>query len=1095
MNQLAVTDFVAISDVHINLKNITVSLQVLRQALDLARKHGCALMIAGDLNDTKAVLRSEYVKDLMDLFDEFYDVTVYVMVGNHDLNNKSSEKHSLEFLRKHSNIIILDKPERITLGNENWGIIPYCNTDEKFLQCVQDFKGMVDKLITHQGYHGAFMGDYVIDKSSVHPDCVKDFKLVLSGHYHKHQWLNNIMYFGSPFTVDFGESNQDKWIWKVGRTIANEVAVQPIPSTARRHYQFEFDGEIPESLPQLTQDSLVKVVLKGSKEFALSVSADEMRKKLGCDNTILVPDITKQSNHRISAEALSDPIKVIENYLMVANTDFDKQKLREYLFSKVEDIINNNVLRSTLGFKVCKIEWENFLSYEKGEFDYEEKRGLTSVEGYDQDNGVNTGTGKSTLLDVAPYGIFGKTSKKLKADEVLNRKHGRNLYVKTILEKSNGRYDIIRYRKHKEFGDDLYMLVPGSTEPMRGKDNKETQKLIEQELGCDFDMFLRATYFTQFSAIDRFLSASDTEKKKIASEISDTKIFDEMLEVIKKSLKVDREKLQEIDFDRTRADNSVEITENRYKAKKLESENWEQNKLNSLKELEIQYQQFENDKKANIMSLEQLRDRFEEAKQDAIEVFHGYMNQFEEQRNLALIELEKSRVSFDENEEKAIAQLQDQKTKKLQELSAIAEDVKRFKSIPKRDFDADIASIQHTIDSYGDLDSGLTIIGNQIAIKESKVSDIKNKLSELESRKQSPNCPFCFQNMSFAHIDKHKQQLENELNKLATELNQDSSVRDSIIQKKSLVDSLKEDINKVNRDKQSFENERQRIISQQSLAEQINQQIQHLNSSMLNRPVNPYILQIDQKKMEQNPYPHKIELEEAKQNPYVSQIETKKNETNPYKLDMEHIQKSQNPHISDVENLKVDLDKFIKEFNEIIDKREAVDLEIKIGSWWKDALHIYIKSYLMDSFLEQLNEISNSNLDKLFNGLLKIDISAVTESKKDIKEKVSITIYNNGDECSYESLSGGERCRICLAVNLALRSIITRANSGAFNYLALDEVLNGLDEVGKNQTMKLLKELEDEIDTIFMIDHTEEFKQLFNSTVEIIKKSGVSTIL
>jgi DNA repair exonuclease SbcCD ATPase subunit len=149
----------------------------------------------------------------------------------------------------------------------------------------------------------------------------------------------------------------------------------------------------------------------------------------------------------------------------------------------------------------------------------------------------------------------------------------------------------------------------------------------------------------------------------------------------------------------------------------------------------------------------------------------------------------------------------------------------------------------------------------------------------------------------------------------------------------------------------------------------------------------------------------------------------------------------------------------------------------------------------MDSCLESINTIANEYLHTLFDGVLKFDISSTTEKGSEVKEKINVSIINNGDECSYQSLSGGERCRICLAVNLALAEVIVKSSGKSFNMIFLDEILNGLDASGKAQSMKLLKELERKYETIFVIDHAEEFKQLFSNSIMIHKKNKISSIV
>ena len=80
-------NFIATSDVHGNLKNLEPFKQVLELALQKSMEKGCPLYIGGDLNDTKASLRSEFVAVIVKLFCQYSEIEKYILIGNHDLNN------------------------------------------------------------------------------------------------------------------------------------------------------------------------------------------------------------------------------------------------------------------------------------------------------------------------------------------------------------------------------------------------------------------------------------------------------------------------------------------------------------------------------------------------------------------------------------------------------------------------------------------------------------------------------------------------------------------------------------------------------------------------------------------------------------------------------------------------------------------------------------------------------------------------------------------------------------------------------------------------------------------------------------------------
>ncbi|MCH9665562.1 MAG: hypothetical protein K0U41_06895, partial [Gammaproteobacteria bacterium] len=273
-----------------SLKNLEVSKRVLTQALNKARDLSVPLFIGGDLRDTKAIIRGEEINMLNTLFSENNDVRVLLMVGNHDLMNKNSDAHSLEFLRHHSNITIIDGP--LVLDTEG-GIgrfycIPYKKTKEEFQEEIKRAKELgFTRILGHQGVQGAKMGDYVVDESSICPKELESFEFIGLGHYHKSQDLGNVRYWGSPFTVNFGESSDRKCFWVVNEDDNNKIQLEPIPTDVRHHRQMVvLEGyKSHEDWPDYNEGDPIKVILKGAKEFALR-SHEKQFKKLYPNNPI-----------------------------------------------------------------------------------------------------------------------------------------------------------------------------------------------------------------------------------------------------------------------------------------------------------------------------------------------------------------------------------------------------------------------------------------------------------------------------------------------------------------------------------------------------------------------------------------------------------------------------------------------------------------------------------------------------------------------------------------------------------------------------------------------------------------------------------------
>ena len=624
--------FVAISDIHFKLATLAVAAHTLTQAFMLADEKKVPLLINGDLNDTKAILRSEVVRTILDIITQYRKVTTIVNIGNHDLDNKNSDNNSLSFLKLLPNVVVIEKPSVCNVQGHDLGVIPYQKTTAEFIDAVKTFEGHTDIIAVHQGFMSAFMGDYIVDESSANPTVVENFKLVVAGHYHKAQRLSNIQYLGSPYTVNFGEAGEEKYIWSVSVNDGGEYSMTPFLTNVRRHEVLVLENKIPRKMPTYPDNTILKVILRGDKKFCTKTKRSTIEKKLPVSNLVIATDITSDHKIRMNISDQQTPWQVIEQYMAQYQPDCDPEYLT-VLKDVAADVFEDQVASNRREFRISSVKCKNFLSFQDLEFEYEHN-GLTLVSGWDVDREIFTGAGKSTFMDAPYYAMFGKTSKNLKADEVVNRSAKKDCYVELTLASNEGNYTIKRYRKHNQYKNDLVLIAPDGNE-IRGKDNSETQKMIEEIIGLTPEVFLNATYFTQFNLIDKFLSASDTEKKKLIAEISNTQVYDDIEQVVKERFKEIKEELdaksQKLSLSRKTEETLIGML-NAMRQDKLDWDaeyvqkraNWEEKrvrfeaeKIAKIKELKERSEAFESDRRDKIASLMQEREEEKETIQIA----------------------------------------------------------------------------------------------------------------------------------------------------------------------------------------------------------------------------------------------------------------------------------------------------------------------------------------------------------------------------------------------------------------------------------------------------------------------------------------------
>lgn len=163
---------------------------------------------------------------------------------------------------------------------------------------------------------------------------------------------------------------------------------------------------------------------------------------------------------------------------------------------------------------LAEIHGKNLFSWEN--LRYKIPTGISQITGWNHDDKTSEGSGKSSILNIASWVLYGTIPKDAKIDEPL-RRGAKSCSGKVILDSGE---EVHRSRKPNK----LFILKPDGTK-IQGKDAKETQKLINDILGMDFECFCQTVYFAQ-NYPKKFITANDTEKFKILSEIEDLDIFD-----------------------------------------------------------------------------------------------------------------------------------------------------------------------------------------------------------------------------------------------------------------------------------------------------------------------------------------------------------------------------------------------------------------------------------------------------------------------------------------------------------------------------------------------------------------------------------------
>jgi len=254
--------------------------------------------------------------------------------------------------------------------------------------------------------------------------------------------------------------------------------------------------------------------------------------------------------------------------------------------------------------KLLKAKVENFGSYDTLEFDYT-NLGLTLVHGA-------TGSGKSTLQDIAFWCLFGQTAKDGNVDDI--RMWGTNTTIGRLsVCTPQGNLEVTRIRG-KTNENDLYWIEEGSDTPTRGKNALETQELLERRLGVDSELYSAGAYFNEFSPTSSFFTAKAEARKELFEKIADLELPYKITVASSSTRKDLRPKLVDAKARQSKTigkldqvKKSIEDTDDRL-------EKWDINHFNEIELLKKKSENFLKEKSYKIQAIQTKIDAYEAAK-------------------------------------------------------------------------------------------------------------------------------------------------------------------------------------------------------------------------------------------------------------------------------------------------------------------------------------------------------------------------------------------------------------------------------------------------------------------------------------------------
>lgn len=201
---------------------------------------------------------------------------------------------------------------------------------------------------------------------------------------------------------------------------------------------------------------------------------------------------------------------------------------------------------------------------------------------------------------------------------------------------------------------------------------------------------------------------------------------------------------------------------------------------------------------------------------------------------------------------------------------------------------------------------------------------------------------------------------------------------------------------------------------------------------------------------------------------------------------LEEQQLSRNTHVAELEkSIKLRALKCDSLNNSLASNEEKVNSytqHLQVISKFETLLKRDFRGYLLQNSIEYLSDAAKRYANiVLCNDNINIYI-----------ELNEIVIELNGKEI--ESLSGGERQKVDLIVQFAIRELLSTYFNFNSNILVLDEIFDNLDEKGCESIISLVLTLP--VNSVFIVSHRKDLDIPFDNEISVIKNTeGISTLL
>lgn len=1037
-------NLVVVSDVHLHYwkafseghgaqgSRFLRTLQVLRDSLEAACEMKCPWVCAGDWVHTIGWAHNGVLTYLIQLLKQFEDVEKITVWGNHDSRSHGGEISIEESVvgvlgRSVANLVVLDRSLHVT----STGLRIYgegYQPKREFLSILKK-DDLIEALefdvgVFHQTVSGSRLASGLEVKNAVSglfkDELWKRFRLSIVGDIHHPQAFIEgnrvILVPGSPEHHNFGDLDEHGW-WRCFLVENGDVQCLFQTSNSPKFLTVVNASDVQED--QNYYRVLTPCEVEDLPAKAVSVSSRPT-------------SITQRNLFQEGSSAR----EVLQAWLQIEpppEGDADT-----FLATGIS-LLSAEGLNRLRPIKVQEVKLYNFMCFAEEDFNVTD--GVTLIMGEARDYESN-GAGKTTLFEAIFWGLFGRTTKGVSADDVIKWGETKT-QVQIVLEDENGvPLRIIRTRVRGVGGG---LEIFGS-EGIWGGSPAELTKLLQQYLGVTPELFQALAYFSQ-SKLVLFSQASDSERKAMLTDLCG-------LDVYQNASSEARSQEQECQRKMVLCDQAIR---------------------RDAEELKLTYSLME----------------------DAIIRQGAWRNALDVQAETLKAELgrlEKHYAEFDSQSEIELTQIDlDFKTKfqaidnvRVQRKEALESEIKTnmegardrytevLKALPEECRSGSVAW-QAELDQSDAAKNEVQIKATTLRTQLAAARVALDKIMVLKDQ-----CPECGQSISAEFHKEHQAKLASVVDLLEDEL---SVVEEEYGQRVQWVNTA----NQMRKHALTLENETR---DRDRRLDSLTRDLEAIDQKVLSE-INDAMAELHQTKA------LKEQAVRSKISGLKDRSQTRQAEITARLLE---IAAEKDPLVDLLEKAHERCT-----FLEQQAKQTASEMAISrwqsvaLAYWAKGFSRAGIQSVLLEGIAAEFNQIRSVIFPLLTRGIYDVQFSTTSQTAEgEAREKSAFVIRDRDALVGYESLSGGQRRRVDLGVMLTLALAVakTRQVPGVLGMLILDEVFGFLDSDGVEALYETLDQVQMVIPCIYAVTHDPDLQSLFRNVILVRQdQQGVSRLV